>query len=185
MSIIVLGVDPGFASLGYAALSLGAGDAPRLVAMGVVRTQKETARARLLAVEDNVRRTREIIGAIAKLFAVHDVRAIAAESMSFPRSSSVAAKVALVWGALITIAEMRRVPLLQCTPQSVKRWASGSSSCSKEDVAFEVRLRCGNESEALLAGIPNGMHEHAWDAAACALVCAECDLVRALLGRAA
>jgi Holliday junction resolvasome RuvABC endonuclease subunit len=178
----LLGLDPGFAALGYAVLDVG--DPPRLLAMGVIRTQKESARARLLAVEDNVRRTREIVRSLGDLLHEHEARAIAAEAMSFPRSSSVAAKVALVWGAIVALTEGRRVPLLQCTPQSVKRWASGRSSCSKEDVAFEVRLRCGNESEKLLSGVPAGLHEHAWDAAACALVCAQGDLVRALRGAA-
>jgi Holliday junction resolvasome RuvABC endonuclease subunit len=177
VSLVVLGLDPGFAALGWALVDV---DYPLVHNMGVLRTRKEVARARVYAVEDNVRRLREIIINLDALCVGHGVRAIAAEAMSFPRSASVAAKVALVWGAVVTLAEKHGLPLLQCTPQQLKRWASGNHSASKEDVAFEVRRRCGNDCAMPLDSIPKGLHEHAYDAAAVALTCATADIVRAM-----
>lgn len=179
----VLGLDPGFASLGWAVLDLGA---PRILGLGVLRTQKESAKARLLAIEDNGRRCRELYRGLVEIIDAYRPGVIAAEAMSFPRSASVAAKVAMVWGLLFAVTEARGLPLQQATPQQVKRWATGSRSCSKDDVAFEVRRRCtnGNASEALLDGVPSGLHEHAWDAAAVALACADSDVVRAMRGAA-
>lgn len=174
--MILLGLDPGFASFGYAILRT---DPLEMVAMGVIRTKKSTDKKRVLAVEDNVARAREIHCGLAHLLNRPDLAAVCAESFSPPRSSSVASKVALAWGVLVSMLEHRGLPLLQTTPQRVKKAVCGVPTASKEDVEKAVRMAVPVPEE-LLAGIPGGLYEHVFDAAAVALACVESDMVRAL-----
>jgi Holliday junction resolvasome RuvABC endonuclease subunit len=134
----------------------------------------------VLAVDDNVRRARELVVGLRDVMRHFDVRAIAAESMSHPRNSSAAAKVALAWGVIVTLSEVAELPLLQASPQEVKHRVCQSKSASKDEVAFEVRRQLGNHIEDLLGDYPDGLHEHAYDAAATALACMSSDVVRAL-----
>lgn len=177
--MILLGVDPGFASIGLAALDL---ETDRVVRFGVFRTAKDDRKGRTLAVEDNVRRAREIAVALASIVDELDPIAIAAEAMSFPRSSSVAAKLALTWGVLVAMAEHHGLAIVQASPQEVKRGTCGRKDASKEDVAAELRRRWP-ELDVLEDAIPKSQREHPYDALAAAAVATTSDVVR--LGRRA
>lgn len=176
-NLTVLGCDPGFSSFGFAVVNLSTGLAsPRVTEFGVLRTQKDTSKAKILTVEDNTRRVREIIGQLHDLFA-GNVLAVCAEAMSHPRSASVAAKVALVWGALIAMADRYGVPILQASPQHVKRALCGRKDASKEDVQRKLHTFYP-ESVAFADGLPRTMREHPYDALACAHVMLDAPEVR-------
>jgi crossover junction endodeoxyribonuclease RuvC len=176
----VLGVDPGFASLGYALLRLGT-QTETLVAAGVVRTQASDKKRKVLAADDNARRCREIARDLVALFDEHTPLVICAESMSFPRNAATAAKMAMTWGALITIGHTRGAPIVQASPQEVKLALTRTKSASKEQVAAAVSKRYRNAPK-LINVLPSTLHEHAYDAVASAVACLDSDAVRFLRG---
>jgi Holliday junction resolvasome RuvABC endonuclease subunit len=107
----------------------------------------------------------------------HNVRAIAAEAMSFPRNASNSAKMALCWGVLASIAEARGLPIVQTSPQALKRAVTGSATADKAEVQFGLLRRFGNDVEELFIG-PDGLREHAFDALAAVVACLDSEPLR-------
>jgi crossover junction endodeoxyribonuclease RuvC len=180
--VAVLGIDPGFASCGVALVRLMPID-EKVVALAVIRTVKDNAKRRTYAADDNLRRARELHRVIDDLIVANGVRAIAAEAMSFPRNASNSAKMALCWGVLVSIAEARGLPIVQASPQALKRAVTGSTTASKDEVEFALLKRFGNDLEDLFTG-PDGQREHAFDALAAVVACLDSDVLRALRPRA-
>jgi len=193
---LVLGLDPGFASLGYAVLALGQGGEPDLVLrLGVIRTKKTDVKQRVLSADDNIRRARELARSLDNLFQIGvpdaiapnelepRVRLVAAEKMSFPRNSMAAAKMAISWGIIVANLTRRGQALLQATPQEIKRRVTGKATASKEEVQSAMVRRYGRGLGRMVAKLPRGEHEHAFDALAAIVACLDSEegrLVRAL-----
>lgn len=98
MSPAVVCLDPGFAACGWAILRLDP-SCDRVEAMGVLRTEKDSRKQKVLATDDNMRRAKELYqGLRAVLARAPGAVAVAAEAMCFTRHASVAAKVSIVWG---------------------------------------------------------------------------------------
>jgi len=191
---ILLGIDPGFASFGYAALCLAPppSDRIRVNSIGVFETEKASKKAHVLATEDNLKRAREIAAFLEEWIASQDnernrVIAICAESMSWPRNASVTAKMGITWGVIAAVARALRIPIFQASPQEVKKTVTGFKSAKKEDVALGV----GKRVAALVAGrqgfmdyvnaieaIPQTKQEHPIDALAVAMTCARADAIQ-------
>lgn len=176
----VLGVDAGFANFGFAVMEFD-GPWDRLIAMGVIRTQKGEKKRMVLASDDNVRRARLISSELAKLFVAHSIRGVCAEAMSYPRSSSVAAKMAMAFGVVASLAESFGLPIVQASPKEIKKLVVGIGSASKEDVMIAVNARF-SEAAKLVTGLPKSLHEHAYDAAAAVAACAGSDVMLAIRG---
>ena len=176
LSIIAL--DPGFATIGFAVLGLV--PRPRVTAFGIFRTDKTAKKQNVLAVEDNMRRAIEIARFLRQVVAnAPKTVAICAEAMSFPRSASVAAKVALTWGVLASISEDHGIPILQASPQQVKAAVCGAKTASKTDVQDAV-AGFYPEIVDLRARIPRGAWEHPHDALAVAHLMLESQVVKML-----
>lgn len=173
----VLGIDPGFASVGWAVVEVNA-SSERVVAMGVIRTQKSNRKQNVLAAADNFRRARELGRQLTKLLVEYDVRVVCAEAMSFPRSSSVAAKMAMCWGVLAQLCESLCLPLVQASPQQIKRVVTGNASASKDDVLTALALRFDN-TVGLVGEIPKSMHEHTFDAVGAVVAGLDSEVLRA------
>jgi crossover junction endodeoxyribonuclease RuvC len=161
--IRVLGIDPGFASLGYAVVEL---EEENLIPLqlGVVRTEKSNTKANVLASDDNVRRIREISGTIYTL--MEGKLAICTESQSWPRNASASAKVGMAWGALAGFSEILDIPLLQVSPMGLKKAVTGNKGATKEQVMAALNERFGRDfaAELVKQGVPASQHEHAYDA---------------------
>jgi crossover junction endodeoxyribonuclease RuvC len=162
---LLLGIDPGFASLGWALVELQLeDDAPvQLVAVGVLRTKKSARKRGTLASDDNLRRARELYAGLSALERVWRPAVVCAESMSFPRNAGAAAKMSIAWGVLAALTEARGLPLVQCSPQQLKRAVCESASASKLDVLGALTHRY----PALLlklADTPRSLWEHPVDA---------------------
>lgn len=177
MSLHVLGIDPGMASVGVAVMEL-LPDGLRLVEAGVIRTQKADKKRRVRAADDNIERTREIASELLRSIRTYRPVAICAESMSFPRSSSVAGKMAMCWGALAAIAEERHLPVLQATPQEIKQVLTGSKAAGKEEVQAAVLARLAPRSCRDIESIPRSQQEHAYDAMAAVMACEGSEVIR-------
>lgn len=182
--MIIIGIDPGFASLGWAIVELGP-DTERLITAGVIRTQKSAKKRGVLVADDNVRRTREIWQHLETLNyhgrAWENAVAVAVEGQSWPRNASNAAKVAMSWGVIVSLAAQHELPIVQSTPMQVKRAVTGDGQASKEAVIEGVCRHRGffGKLDVVLDGIPKGQREHVADACAAIISALDSDVVRA------
>ncbi len=166
-TLALLGIDPGFSAIGLARLELRPDGSEVVDDLAVIVTEPSAKRRKVLATEDNVRRLQEIGAALAPWIA-SDVVAICAESQSWPRNAGSSAKVGMSWGTIAELARVARVPILQASPQQVKRALTGRKDASKDEVraALEARYQVRPEWPR-----QKGLVEHAADALACAVVC--------------
>lgn len=180
----VLGIDPGFASIGWAVLKLTAtGEQP--VEMGVIRTEKSTAKRNVRASEDNLERAKEIATELRTLIDKYRVQLICAETMSYPRNSSAAAKMAMCWGVLAALAGQYNIPIAQATPQEVKKAVTGKKDASKDEVQEAVRtlfpeLQGGEAKHGgpyILKAVPRSLWEHPYDATAAVIACRQSEVL--------
>jgi Holliday junction resolvasome RuvABC endonuclease subunit len=176
-AVIIVGIDPGFASLGLCKVELLPSGAEFPFDVRLVETEKSDKKREVRAADDNVRRARELHAAIVEYLGSDRVVAFCAEAMSFPRSSSVAAKVAMAWGVIASIAEARGIPILQASPQAVKRATTGVKNSSKVDVENALRERYESCDE-LFELVTKSKREHVVDAVGAVVACLDSDVIR-------
>lgn len=177
----VLGLDPGFASFGWAVIEV---ERMELVEAGVIRTKKASRKRRLSSASDARERAQHICEQLDALHARVNPLCMCMEEFSPPRSSSVASKVARAFGMVDMLAGHLGTPVFTVTPMELKRLITGRRTASKADVANALRGLTGS-ARVVASGEPKGQHEHMWDAAAAALACMEQDGLRLLMRRSA
>jgi Holliday junction resolvasome RuvABC endonuclease subunit len=170
-------LDPGFASLGYATLVLE--ERARVVEFGVMHTEKSAKKKQLLEVDDGLRRAMELAAWLRRIVASGRTVAICAESLSISVgwSNGVAAKMGMVWGVIASLAEATGIPVLQGSPQDVKKAVCRVKTATKGEVQ-EAVLRLYPEIEPLRAHIPRGAWEHCHDAVAAGHLALSSNVVR-------
>lgn len=199
--LTLVGFDPGFAALGYAVCVCDRTPEGqrrfRVMRMGLLRTEKSDAKRGVRAVDDNFRRTREIAVGVERVLRVGTphagvslglapARVVCAEAMSFPRSSSVAAKVAMTWGVIATLVTLRELAVVQATPQEVKKALCAQTKASKEDVRAAIEKRFGADLSGRIYDADGAVmtrrdrFEHPYDALAAAVACLDSEVVQAL-----
>ncbi len=158
--ISLLGVDPGLAHLGYGIVILERDQAPRIARtrtgepiMGLLATEKSAAKQNVGASDDNLRRARELVPTLMDL--IHEtpdgvrktfidfegslrIRAICVEAMSYPRSSTVSCKMGMSWGVLACLSEIFALPIVQASPQMIKKAVCGKKDASKPEIQLAV-----------------------------------------------
>lgn len=183
MPVTILGIDPGFASLGLAIVQVwpSGGPRPLVERVEVVRTEKATKKRAILSSDDNVQRGRKLAREFAGWVSIAHV--IGAESMSFSRNASASHKIGIAWGVIVAVADSRGVPICQTSPQDVKLRIAGAKTADKAAVQMAVTdaTDFSRDARTYLADLALGQHEHAYDAIACALSVVDGDLVRGLL----
>lgn len=177
----VLGLDPGFACIGYAVVNLLPTE-EKILNMGVLRTEKSNKKLKVFASDDNVRRAREIytfLRDLAQDGPCGPISAICAETMSFPRSSSVAAKMAMCWGVVAALSEQFNIPVVQSSPQQLKKNVAGSMKAAKEDVQKALKVRYGKARlDEHCREVPASMLEHPYDALGAVVATLDSELIR-------
>lgn len=190
----LLGLDPGLAHLGYAVVLLRPTGPPKLAidnkgqpVFGYVETEKSAKKLNVMASSDNLRRAREVVRPLLDLVDMYEgkrsffdfassfrIRAICAESMSFPRNASASQKLGISWGVIATISEIYGLPVAEVTPQQMKKALCGKRDASKPEIQAAV---------APLYGIPADMfgvtvREHPYDALAAIHATLDSEVVR-------
>lgn len=170
--MIVLGIDPGFAALGLAVVELG--DVVRVPRCWVERTEPSAKKRSVRQSEDLVRRCRELAVALERAIAEWHPAVACAETMSWPRDQKAATRVALAWGVIAAILERHGIPLVQASPQEVKKSLCGRKDASKDDVQVAVE----GLVEAVTWPPQKTLIEHAADAIAVVLTCRDSEVLR-------
>lgn len=181
---IVMGVDPGLAHMGWGILQLHK-TTEKVLALGVIVTEKSTKKLNVLASDDNLRRARELYRALMLVVSKYEPAAIAIEAKSYPRNASAAAKTSMSWGVLASISESLNLPVCQASPQRVKKCLTGKIKSEKEEVQEALNNKFGTQIllDAGIEGIKKSDREHPYDALAVAVTCLDSDLIRLLRNR--
>jgi crossover junction endodeoxyribonuclease RuvC len=131
--VIVLGIDPGTAALGYGIVDSSRGRV-REVDHGCLVTSPDTALPkRLLAVH----------AIVDELIAVHSPRLLAIERLFFSKNAQTAFAVGQARGVVLLAAAQHRVPVVEATPNEVKSAIAGYGAADKEQVQRMVQLVLG------------------------------------------
>lgn len=136
--MIVLGVDPGTALLGYGFVSTGRdGDAPRALDFGVVATQpSEAMPARLAGLYDR----------LVALIDAHRPDVLAVEQLFFARNVTTAIAVGQARGVVLLAAAKAGLDVVEYSPSEVKQAVVGYGKAEKGQMQEMVRLILGLEA---------------------------------------
>lgn len=164
---MILGVDPGLATLGWAIVTPESG---AVVACGVLVQKPDP---KLTKHADRVRRTQVQSSLLSELVAKHSIGAVAAETMSFAPRAQAAAKIGIgmSWGSLVGLAAAFGIPLRDVSPKTWQRAvvpADVNAGEKKTDaIAYErvyAELARYVDCAQMLADVPQGQRNHALDA---------------------
>lgn len=192
MTVRVLGLDPSFRAFGWSVVEL-LPDSERVVAMGVIRTEKSDKKRGIRVADDDYRCALELGIGLAPLVNRLDVRAVCAEGKQGSKSVKGAACMAYAWGVLAGVMSSKFLPLMQVSPQEVKKAVCGIKTASKSDVAacvvrhFEHRDGGQDAIDRFLLETSKStrQREHAFDALATVVACLDSEVIRAIRPRAA
>ncbi len=182
----LIGIDAGFASIGYAILDLDSlsPNSETVVDLGVIRTELSDKKRKVLATEDNFRRAREIFQELELLYQQTQPRVLCVESMSWPRNAASSAKVGIGWGCIVSFAHVHGLAVTQASPQEIKKRVCGKKDASKEEIQAQLIKRYPS-IEGLLAKTISTQREHACDALAAIVTGFNSEIVRFARGAAA
>lgn len=131
--MIVLGIDPGTAALGYGIVEATRGQL-REIDHGCLETSPDTALPeRLLAIH----------GVVDELLATHAPDLLAVERLFFSRNVQTAFGVGQARGVVLLAAAQHIVPVVEATPNEVKSAIAGYGAADKEQVQRMVQVVLG------------------------------------------
>lgn len=163
MAIRILGIDPGFRSLGWAVIEHD-GSSTRCLGAGVIRTAK--SKHKIPVWQDNQNRC-EILGKELRLVcSKYKIKLVSVEGESWTRTSSDRV-IGMARGLIYGLA-CDNYPVQQWHPKDVKQELTGRKSASKAEIQDWLCENLLGASKYLLE-IPKTQREHAADAAAIAI----------------
>lgn len=176
-----LGIDPGLANLGWAVLEVS--DRACFRAVGTLETEKITRKGTVRAAADNTRRTMILAEAVGAILLEWEISLICGEELSFMRNASAAAKNAMSWAAVVAVAAVGQVGVIEISPKDLQAAIVGLAGRAKVPVqrAMETRFP---ELAALWPLGPRGggaLVQHASDASAAAYACLSSNEARAAM----
>lgn len=170
---MVLGIDPGLAHCGFAIVRL-LPDGEELVGLTVVRTEKSGKKRGVRASDDSVRRAAELAVEIERMTLGHGVDVFACEAMSFPRNSPTAQKMGMAWGVITAIATSHAIPIVQASPQDIKKKLCGAKNATKDDIIQAIERRFPDAEWPTKKTV----WEHCADAAGAVLACLDSQAIQ-------
>lgn len=128
--MIVIGIDPGLARLGYGVIEVADRDI-RMVCYGCIETSGKNLRAseRLL----------KIYTAIEELLEQYQPAHVSVEKLFFAKNISSAMGVSEVRGVVLLAAEQRAIPVTEYTPNQVKQAITGSGRADKHQMQEMIK----------------------------------------------
>jgi crossover junction endodeoxyribonuclease RuvC len=131
--VIILGIDPGTAALGYGIIERKGGRL-RAIDYGCLETSADTAMPeRLLAIH----------GLLDELLDVHQPSVVGVERLFFSRNAQTAMAVGQARGIVLLAAAQHGRPVREATPNEVKSAIAGYGAADKQQVQRMVQLVLG------------------------------------------
>ncbi|MBI4143099.1 crossover junction endodeoxyribonuclease RuvC, partial [Candidatus Uhrbacteria bacterium] len=127
-SMIVLGLDPGLARLGYGVLAVERGR-EHCVTFGVLETAKGDLGPRLVTLHD----------ALCGLLALHRPERVVIEQLFFSTNVKTALTVGQARGVILFTCAQAHVPIIEVSPQAVKQAVAGYGNAAKQQVQRMVQ----------------------------------------------
>ena len=185
----MLGIDPGFACTGWVIADFRLvthhhTNPPVLsgcvVQAGVIKTS--AAKDSQWKADSNFRRSQSIYGELHRISNQGElpIQAVCMEAMSFPRSSSTAAKIGMTIGVAASVVHQFGFPVVMNTPQEIRK-SLGFTGKKVEWEEVKARVLELYDMSVILSRYPTGIHEHMIDALAAIHCGLESDLVKALI----
>lgn len=135
--MLILGIDPGTATVGFGFVEVAEGQPARAVTYGVIQTDKAMAMPdRLGVIYDDMS---ELLGEL-----VPDVMVV--EELFFFRNTNTAIPVAQARGVILLTASQAGVPVASYTPMQIKQTVTGYGRADKKEVQEAIRDLLGLES---------------------------------------
>jgi crossover junction endodeoxyribonuclease RuvC len=131
--MIVLGIDPGTAALGYGIVERTGGRL-RAVDYGTLTTSPDSGLPDRLA---------EIHATVVELIETHHPDLVAVERLFFSRNAQTAFAVGQARGVVLLAAAQGGIPVREATPNEVKVGVTGYGAADKEQVARMVTVILG------------------------------------------
>lgn len=177
----LIGIDSGLAAFGVAVADVS--DAGLRFGHVEVWTTRPTAKKRRIRkADETAERIRTLAGCLHQLVVQMKPIALCVEAVALPfgRSRpSVVSALGRARGIVDTLAEVHRLPVLEWTPQEVKRVITGTEDASKD--AVRVGLEAKYVELAAQWPVQKTLVEHAADAAAVIHASRNADVVLAAL----
>ena len=153
---MILALDPGLAACGWAIVTPSSG---AVKGLGCLVTEIDRGLRRST---DRARRAGELCRALGALISTWGVSSLALESPLLHGNPNAAAAQVLIWGAAVTLAVERRLPLVEVVAKGWQR----AILPGKGKVPYEqVKARLASYVPAeLLGNVPAGVQTHALDA---------------------
>lgn len=183
MTLCVLGLDPGFASVGCCVMELTP-DGEKVLETLVFKTEKSDKKRKVRASDDNFRRGQELSAMLVGLLHRYpDVKACCAEFMSHPRNASVSGQLGSFWGIIELLTYIWKLPMLQASPQEIKKVLTGKKNASKLEVQVALQARYPGQFDPYDAIITRKADvEHGYDAAGAVVACLDSDVIQMMRG---
>lgn len=121
---IILGIDPGFGSIGYGVIRMSGGN-PTPLDYGCFHTKPGTFFSKRLL---------QIFTEITALITSTTPDVIGVEKLFFEKNSKTAIEVSHARGVILLAAEGAGIPIVECTPLQVKLAATGYGKADKRQV---------------------------------------------------
>lgn len=128
--MIILGIDPGTATMGYGLIEAGKPAKTRCLDYGCILTEPTLPQGERLVLLQ-----KELRAMIAK----HHPEMLAVESMFFFRNQKTAIPVSQACGVVLLTASQKKVPVYEFTPPQVKLMVGNFGLAKKKDIQEEVK----------------------------------------------
>ena len=160
--IVILGIDPGLAFLGLAAVA-GIPGTRSITEARIFRSVPSAKKLSVAKADDRFRRARELAAFASAAVAEIRPDLVAIEAMSWPRNQTAVVSIALSWGVLA--AALVGLPVVQAQPRVWRRYhdASGSETAAHKFIDRSER------GAAQLREFKSADRPHVYDAAGVAL----------------
>ena len=164
--MLVLGLDISMVNTGWVTAVSDNDGRLFIKDCGVIQTEKLETGEDVSNTVDSMRRAAKVHAVLEKVCLDHKPTIVCVEAMSWPRNAASAIKMAMAWGAIAPLIIER--PLIEVSPQEIKKVLTGSRSATKKEVEEAVKKKLTHSSASvplLEKKIPKkALREHCWDA---------------------
>lgn len=130
MGLVVLGIDPGFGSIGYGIVRVKGGDV-RALDYGCFTTPSGLSFPKRLML---------IYEKVIEFVATYQPSRIAIEKLFFEKNTKTAIDVSQARGVILLAAALSGLPIIECTPLQVKLAVTGYGKAEKRQVQHMMKL---------------------------------------------